>query len=129
MEEQERSTLYVANNNTTSSQQRGPAQFSFGRTTVGVLRSGCAPLVAVMKPANLGDRNDGSAIRRVHGPRFRCVLGQREVRPGFVIVRDERLQVAKQAGFVENYHVVEALAANRADDAFHESSLPRGSRC
>ena len=89
MEEQESSTLYVANNNTMSSQRRGPAQFSFGRTMVGVLGSGCASLVAVVKPANLWDRNDGPDSQRVHGTRFWRVLGQREMRPGFVIVRQE----------------------------------------
>ena len=55
----------------------------------GLLRSGCASLVAVVKSANLWDRNDGSAFRRVHGPWFRRVLGQREVCPGFVIIRQE----------------------------------------
>ena len=53
----------------------------------GLLRLGCAPLVAV--PANLRDRNDGAAVRRVHRSRFRRVFGQREVRPGFVIIRQE----------------------------------------
>ena len=48
-----------------------------------------AALVAVMKTANLRDRNDGSDFQRVHGTRFWRVLGQREVRPGFVIVRQE----------------------------------------
>ena len=55
----------------------------------GLLRLGCAPLVAVVKPANLRDRNDGAAVRRVHRSRFRRVFGQREVRPGFVIIRQE----------------------------------------
>jgi hypothetical protein len=54
-----------------------------------LLRLGCAPLVAVMKPANLRDRNDGAAVRRVHWSRFRRVFGQREVCPGFVIIRQE----------------------------------------
>ena len=34
-----------------------------------------------------------------------------------------------QRSLVENDHVVEALAANRADHAFHVGTLPRGSRC
>jgi hypothetical protein len=46
---------------------------------------GCATLVAVVKSANLRYGNDGPDFQRVHGPRFRCVLGQREMRPGFVI--------------------------------------------
>jgi hypothetical protein len=35
--------------------------------------------------------------------------------------------VPVQGSLVENDHVVEALAANRADDAFHVGTLPRGS--
>ena len=46
-----------------------------------LLRSGGAPLVAVVKPANLRYRNDGAAFWRVHRRRFGRVLGQREVRP------------------------------------------------
>ena len=52
-------------------------------------RLGCASLVAVVKPANLRYGNDGAAFWRVNGPRCRRVLGQREVRPGFVIIRQE----------------------------------------
>ena len=37
---------------------------------------GRAPLVPVMKSADLRYRNNGSAFRRLHGPRFRRVLGQ-----------------------------------------------------
>ena len=53
------------------------------------VRSGCASLVAVVKSANFWYGNDASECRWVHGPRFRCVLAQREVRPGFVIIRQE----------------------------------------
>src|SRR5260370_18152972 len=42
----------------------------------GLLRSGCASLVAVMKSANLRYGNHGSELQRLHGPWFRCVLGQ-----------------------------------------------------
>jgi hypothetical protein len=59
----------------------------------GLLRSDCAALVAVVKSANLRYGKDGSECRRVHGPRFRCVFGQGEVRPGFVIIRREGLHV------------------------------------
>ena len=93
-----------------------------------LIRSSCAPLVAVVKTADLRYGNDGADVERVHGPRFRCVLSQREVRPGFVIVRQEGLHVPVQCSLVENDDVVEALAANRADDAFHVGTLPRRSR-
>src|SRR5260370_35885701 len=45
------------------------------------------------------------------------------------MVRQEVLLVQVQRSLVENDHVVEALAANRTDDAFHGGTLPRGSRC
>ena len=49
--------------------------------------SGRAPLVAVVKTAGLRNGHDASELRRMYGPRLRRVLGQREVRPGFVINR------------------------------------------
>ena len=78
-----------------------------------------------MESANLRYGNDGSECRRVHGTRFRCVLGQGKVRPGFVIIRQEGLHLPVQASLVENDHVVEALAANPTDNAFHVGTLPR----
>jgi hypothetical protein len=70
----------------------------------------CAPLVPVVKTANLGFGNDGSESQRVHGPWFRRVLGQREVRPGFVIVRHERLQMEDPQDWREGeiYHIASA---------------------
>ena len=72
----------------------------------------------MVKTANLRYGNDGSEFRRVHGPRFRRVLSQREVHPGFVIVRQERLHVPIQRGLVEDNHVVQTLPAESADQAF-----------
>src|ERR1035437_805088 len=43
---------------------------------LGLLRSGRASLVAVVKSANLWYGNDGAELWRVHGPRIRRVLGQ-----------------------------------------------------
>ena len=81
-----------------------------------------------MKTANLRYGNHGSEFQRLHGPRFRRVLGQREVRPAFVIIGQEGFHVPVQGSLVENDDVVEALATNRPDDAFHVGTLPRGSR-
>src|SRR5215469_10344114 len=44
------------------------------------------------------------------------------------MVRQEGRHVAVQGSLVENDHVIEALAANRPDDAFHVSALPWRSR-
>src|SRR5260370_15308447 len=90
--------------------------------------SGWAPLVAMTKTANFRYGYHGSEFQRLHGARFRRVLGQREVRPAFVIIGQEGFHVPVQGGLVENDHVVEALAANRADHSFHGGTLPRGSR-
>jgi len=73
----------------------------------------------VVKTANLGYGNDGSEFQRVRGPRFRRVLAQPEVRPGFVMVGHERFHVPAQIGLIEDHHVVQALAANGADHASH----------
>jgi len=99
------------------------------RDSNGALRnSGCAPLVPVVKTADLRDSNDPSEFRRLHGPRFRRVLGQGEVRPGFVIIRKERLHMPVQRGIVEDDQVIQALSPNCADDAFRVGSLPRRAR-
>ena len=97
MEEHEKSTLRLANKGSLvlSGSENRHTCFWIGIAR-GLLRSGCAPLVAVVKTANLRYGNDGSEFRRVHGPRFRRVLGQREVRPGFVIIRQEGLHVPVQ---------------------------------
>jgi hypothetical protein len=87
-------------------------------------RSGGAPLVSVVKTANLRNGNNRSRLQRLYGSRFGRILGQRKVRPGCVIVREEGLHVPVQRSLVEDDHVIEALAANRADDAFHVGSLP-----
>jgi hypothetical protein len=63
--------------------------FFWGRVSVDLLCSRYTPLVAVVKTANLRNRNDGAEFRWVHGPRFRRVLGQRKVRPRFVIIGQE----------------------------------------
>ena len=60
-----------------------------------------------MKPANLPYRDKSSAFRRLHRPRFRRVLDQRQVRPGLVIIREKSFYVPVQRGFVENDHVIE----------------------
>ena len=67
---------------------------SIGTAGVGVvlrrlLRSGCAPLVSMVKTADLRYRNDPSEFPWLHRPRFRRVLAQREVRPGLVIIHEE----------------------------------------
>jgi len=58
--------------------------------------SGCAPLVAVVKTPYLWDRNHSSKFRRMHGPLLRRVFTQREMRPRFVIILEERFYMPIQ---------------------------------
>ncbi len=79
-----------------------------------------------MKSADLRYRNNGSAFWREHGPGFRRVLIQCKVRPGFVIVRNERLHVPIQRCFVEDNHMVQALSPERTNGPFHKRTFPGG---
>ena len=66
---------------------------------------------------------------RLDRARFRRVLLQSQVRPAPMIVVHETLQVTVQTPFAEHDYVVQALAANGADDPFDISSLPGRPRC
>src|SRR3981189_1349111 len=48
------------------------------------------------------------------------------MRPASMMVAAELLQVATQAGFAEDDHMVQALAADRTDDALDIRTLPWG---
>jgi hypothetical protein len=71
----------------------------------------------VVETADFGNGQHTSKLRRLHSSRFRSVFRQREVRPGVVIIRDKRLHMPVQRSLVEDYHMIQALAAYRADDA------------
>ena len=88
--------------------------------------SGCAPLIPVAKTTNMRYGSDGSGFQRVRKPRFRRVLGQPEVWPGLVSAGHKRFHVPAQIGLTEDDHVVQALAANCADHAFHRLRATRG---
>ena len=57
---------------------------------------------------------------------LRRVLIQREVCSGAVIVDEVLAQQAPEMGFVQHHEMVEALAAERADDPFPVRILPSG---
>jgi hypothetical protein len=78
----------------------------------------------MVEAADFGNGNDRSKFRWLHRSRFRRVFSQREVRPGLVIIRDKYLHMLVQRSLVEDDHMIQALAAYRADDALDVSSLP-----
>ena len=78
----------------------------------------------MVEAADFSNGNDRSKLRWLHRSSFRGVFSQREVRPAVVIIRDKRLHVLVQESFVEHDHMIQTLAAYRADDALDVRSLP-----
>jgi hypothetical protein len=73
---------------------------------------GGAPLVPVMEAADLGDRDDVTPRRRLRRSRMRRVFGQRQMRPGPMIVREVSCQHAAQMPLAEDDDVIQTLAAD-----------------
>jgi hypothetical protein len=82
-------------------------------------RSGRA-LVAVMKPADLGDCDDRPGRDRLYVAPARAIVTETLVRPRNVVVHEVRAKHATQVAFVEHDDEIEAFAANGADDALGE---------
>ena len=81
-----------------------------------------------VQAADVRDLSDRAASRRLHRPRSRRILVQREVRAPLVIVRKVLLEVAAQRPLVRHDDVIEALAPQGADQALHGRILPRRTR-
>ena len=56
------------------------------------------------------------------------VFVQLQVSPDSVVIRDVSFEDAAEVSLAEHDHVVETLASDRADQPFHVSVLPWGSR-
>ena len=77
IEKHEKSTLRIANKGVLSCREARIGTPVPGlESRRGLLRSGCASFVAVMKSTNLRYRHNGSQRRRLHGPWFRRVFSQ-----------------------------------------------------
>ena len=83
----------------------------------------------MMESADFRHGNNPPHVRRLDWARNRRILLPSQVRPAPMIVVHETLQVMVQAPFAEHDYVVQALAADGADDTFDISSLPGGTRC
>jgi hypothetical protein len=80
----------------------------------------------MMQASHHGDLDDPAVVKVLHRSWLRGVLRQGEVGPGTVVVEEVVTQQAAQMGFVQHHDVVEALAAEGADEPFH---LGRPRRC
>src|SRR5215469_17089677 len=80
---------------------------------------------SAMKRAHLGDCNNPPCVWWLDRARLWRVLLQAYVRATPMIIVCEVSEVAIQAGFTEYDHVIQALAAQRADHALDIGSLPK----
>ena len=87
-------------------------------------RSGGAPFVAMMQPAQHRYRGDPPRRRRLNRSRGRHVLLQCQVNAASMIILDERLEVLVQASLIEHHHMIQTLTTNRADESLNVSTLP-----
>jgi hypothetical protein len=78
----------------------------------------------VMQAADVRDWDDRAAGWWLGNPGEGSIFVQREVSAPLVIVNEVAPQVAAQRAFVPHDDVIEALASEGADHAFHERILP-----
>src|SRR5262245_38928612 len=81
----------------------------------------------MMQSAQNRRRDDVSAS--LDGASSRCVLGQPQLRAGFVVVKRIERQDPVQMPLAENEDMIQALAAKRPDQAFNIWVLPGRARC
>ena len=80
-----------------------------------------------MQASDHGYLDDTALAGALHRSGLRCVLVQSEVCSGTVVVEEILAQQPTQVGVVQHHDVVEALAAEGADEPFHVRILPRRS--
>jgi hypothetical protein len=77
-----------------------------------------------MEPTDLRDRHHAPELGRMHLAWLGTVVVERLVWPCGVVVGEIRAQDAAEMGLAQNDDVIEALAADGADDPFDERVLP-----
>jgi len=70
----------------------------------------------MMQAAHLRNTDHPSLCGRLHRPWFGRIFLQSQVTAGVMVVVQEGLQMVRQAGLVENNHVIEAFAAKGPND-------------
>jgi hypothetical protein len=86
--------------------------------------SGSATFVPMMESAHLWDRHDPPGFPSSDRACPGRILLQAQVRATPMIVVCESSQMARQVGFTEHDHVIQALLPNGADHPLHIGSLP-----
>jgi hypothetical protein len=81
----------------------------------------------MVQAADFADWHNVSQRRWLDRPPVRRLLGEGEVGASVVVIRKVASQDAAKVTLAQDDHVVEAVAPNRADQAFGERILPRTS--
>ena len=92
----------------------------FGRQN----RSRGASFVAMVQTAHLWEGDNGACRRWLYGARLRTILAEREMRSALVMILKITRQDIAQVTFVKDDDVIQAFAADRADQALHIGVLP-----
>ncbi len=79
----------------------------------------------MMQAADLRNRDHSTAFRPFDLAFNRRIPIKRQVRPRFVVITEIGGENTATVGFVEHDDVIQTLASNRADQAFHKRVLPR----
>jgi hypothetical protein len=85
--------------------------------------SGGEAFVALMKPADLRNRDHLAAVRRLDWASIRAIFVEREMGPRAMIVVDVREQDAAQIALLDHEYMIQALTGNRADDPWRRNDL------
>ena len=83
----------------------------------------------VMEPADVRDLPDRAAGWLLRRPRSRRILVQGEVSAPLVIIIPETPEGPSKGPLIPHDDMVETLAPQGPDQAFHVGILPRGARC
>ena len=84
--------------------------------------------VAMVQAADVRNDNHGTSVWRLHVSRRRCIAVQRQMGAGIVVIIEIRGEKAFEMSVAHDDHMIEALAADGADEAFDVGILPGTAR-
>ena len=89
-----------------------------------VRSSGREPFVTMMKPTDLWESDDPASARWLHAAGFGAILRERQMCPPPMIIVAIGLKDLPEMTFVQDIHMIQALFADRSDDALRLGVLP-----
>src|SRR5215475_2182280 len=107
---------------------QGPISRSAAQTTEGGAALRGLADVAMVQAADFGKLHDLSRRRELDRPEARCVLVEREVGARLMVIAEIVGEDAAEVSLVEDEHVIQTLAPDRAGEPFREGVLPRALR-